>query len=125
MLVNGKNYQSVWRDPKTGAIYIIDQRWLPHEFSIQQLSSTHDSVIAIRDMWVRGAPLIGITAAYGMAIAMAEDPSDSNMQKAGQILNSARPTAINLAWAISKMQTAIKPLERSKRATAALMLADQ
>ena len=61
--------------------------------------------LAIQDMWVRGAPLIGVTAAYGMAIAMAEDPSDSNLKKAGQILNSARPTAVNLSWAISKMQS--------------------
>jgi methylthioribose-1-phosphate isomerase len=76
-------------------------------------------------MWVRGAPLIGVTAAYGMAIAMAEDPSDSNLQKAGKFLNSARPTAVNLEWAISKMQGLLAPLEVNKRATAALMLADQ
>ena len=125
MLVNGEYYRSIWRDQKNGAISIIDQRWLPHEFSIKNLTSTHDSVIAIRDMWVRGAPLIGVTAAYGMAIAMAEDSSDSNLQKAGQFLNSARPTAVNLAWAISKMQTMLKPLEINKRAAAALTLADR
>ena len=110
---------------KTGAIYIIDQRRLPHEFITPLLSSTNDAMVAIRDMWVRGAPLIGVTAAYGMAIAMAEDPSDSNLQKAGQFLNSARPTAVNLEWAISKMQSSLAPLEVNKRATAALMLADQ
>ena len=120
-----KHYQSIWRDLKTGAIYIIDQRWLPHEFITPVLSSTNDAMVAIRDMWVRGAPLIGVTAAYGMAIAMAEDPSDSNLQKAGQFLNSARPTAVNLEWAISKMQGLLAPLEVNKRATAALMLADQ
>ena len=85
MLVNGEHYQSIWRDLKTGAIYIIDQRWLPHEFITPVLSSTNDAMVAIRDMWVRGAPLIGVTAAYGMAIAMAEDPSDSNLQKAGTV----------------------------------------
>ena len=125
MLVDGEHYQSIWREPKTGAISIIDQRWLPHEFSIQQLSSTQDAVIAIRDMWVRGAPLIGVTAAYGLAIAMAEDPSDSNLQIAGHLLNSARPTAVNLAWAVSKMQSLLAPMEENMRATAALMLADQ
>ena len=125
MLVDGEYYQSIWREPKTGAISIIDQRWLPHEFSIQQLSSTQDAVIAIRDMWVRGAPLIGVTAAYGLAIAMAEDPSDSNLQIAGHLLNSARPTAVNLAWAVSKMQSLLAPMEENMRATAALMLADQ
>ena len=125
MLVNGENYQSIWRDLKTGAIYIIDQRWLPHEFITPVLSSTNDAMVAIRDMWVRGAPLIGVTAAYGMAIAMAEDASDSNLQKAGKFLNSARPTAVNLEWAISKMQGLLAPLEVNKRATAALILADQ
>ncbi len=125
MLVSGKHYQSIWRDLKTGAIYIIDQRWLPHEFITSALNSTNDAMIAIQDMWVRGAPLIGVTAAYGMAIAMAEDSSDSNLQKAGQFLNSARPTAVNLAWAISKIQTMLEPLEINKRADAALMLADQ
>ena len=125
MLVNGEHYQSIWRDLKTGTIYIIDQRWLPHEFITPVLSSTNDAMVAIRDMWVRGAPLIGVTAAYGMAIAMAEDPSDSNLQKAGKFLNSARPTAVNLEWAISKMQGLLAPLEVNKRATAALMLADQ
>ena len=125
MLVNGEHYQSIWRDLKAEAIYIIDQRWLPHEFTTPVLSSANDAMVAIRDMWVRGAPLIGVTAAYGMAIAMAEDPSDSNLQKAGQFLNSARPTAVNLEWAISKMQGLLAPLEVNKRATAALMFADQ
>jgi methylthioribose-1-phosphate isomerase len=74
---------------------------------------------------VRGAPLIGVTAAYGMAIAMAEDPSQDNLQKAGQFLNSARPTAVNLSWAVSKMQTELEKIEASKRASAAMVLADQ
>ena len=125
MLVNGKHYQSIWRDLETGAVHIIDQRWLPHEFTTPVLSSTNDAMVAIRDMWVRGAPLIGVTAAYGMAIAMADNPSDSNLQKTAQFLNSARPTAVNLEWAISKMQGLLAPLEINKRATAALMLADQ
>ena len=125
MLVNGEHYQSIWRDLKTGAIFIIDQRWLPHEFITPVMNSTNDVMVAIRDMWVRGAPLIGVAAAYGMAIAMAEDPSDGNLQKAAQLLNSARPTAVNLSWAVSKMQSFLEPMEANKRANAALMLADQ
>ena len=125
MLVNGDHYQSIWRDRKTGVIYIIDQRWLPHEFKTPVLNSTNDAMIAIRDMWVRGAPLIGVTAAYGIAIAMAEDSSDSNLQKVEQFFNSARPTAINLAWAVSKMQSLLAPLEANKRGNAALNFADQ
>ena len=125
MLVNGEHYQSIWRDPKTEEISIIDQRWLPHKFITPVLTSTNDVKVAIQEMWVRGAPLIGVTAAYGMAIAMAEDPSDSNLKKAGQLLNSARPTAVNLSWAVSKMQSLLAPMKADKRADVAIKLADQ
>ena len=111
MLVNAVPYCSIWRNQKNGSVNIIDQRWVPHEFSIQQLSSTNDAMVAIRDMWVRGAPLIGVTAAYGMAIAMAEDPSQDNLQKSGKFLNTARPTAVNLSWAVSKMQDELKKID--------------
>ena len=125
MLVDGTPYRSIWRDHGNGVINIIDQRWLPHEFSIRQLLSTNDAMVSIRDMWVRGAPLIGVTAAYGMAIAMAEEPSDNNLQKAGSFLNAARPTAVNLSWAISRMQNGLKKVETGFRASVALNLADQ
>ena len=125
MLVDDVSYRSIWRNQKNGSVNIIDQRWLPHEFSIQQLSSTNDAMVAIRDMWVRGAPLIGVTAAYGLAIAMAEDPSQDNLQKAGKFLNIARPTAVNLSWAVSKMQDELNKIEANKRASAAMALADQ
>ena len=125
MLVDDIPYRTIWRNQKNGSVNIIDQRWLPHEFSKQQLSSTNDAMVAIRDMWVRGAPLIGVTAAYGMAIAMAEDPSQDNLQKAGKFLNTARHTAVNLSWAVSKMQTELEKIEANKRASAAMALADQ
>jgi methylthioribose-1-phosphate isomerase len=125
MLVDGVNYRSIWRDQGTGSICIIDQRWLPHEFVTFTLTSTNDVMVAIRDMWVRGAPLIGVTAAYGMAIAMAEDPSDANLQRAGKFLNDARPTAVNLSWAVSKMQAMLGAIEAKNRASAAITLADQ
>ena len=125
MLVDGANYRSIWRDQGTGSICIIDQRWLPHEFVIYNLTSPNDVMVAIRDMWVRGAPLIGVTAAYGMAIAMAEDPSDANLQKTGEFLNNARPTAVNLSWAVSKMQASLQTVETKNRASEAIALADQ
>ena len=81
MKVNGVHYRSIWYDYETEKVMIIDQRWLPHDFRISQLECTNDFTVAIRDMWVRGAPLIGATAAYGMATAMAEDPSDKNLEK--------------------------------------------
>lgn len=125
MLVDGVNYRSIWRERETNSISIVDQRWLPHEFVICPLTSTNDAMIAIRDMWVRGAPLIGVTAAYGIAIAMAENPSDANLLKAGAFLNGARPTAVNLSWAISKMQASLKTVKTSERASVAITLADQ
>ena len=79
---------------------------------------------AIRDMWVRGAPLIGVTAAYGIAMAMEEDPSDQNLISAGSLLNSARPTAVNLAWAVTRMQNVLNETPQDKRAGKALNLAD-
>ena len=124
MLVNGKNFQSIWRDKTSGEIRIIDQRWLPHKFSIVSLTSSTKAMIAIRDMWVRGAPLIGVTASYGMAIAMAEDASDENLISAGKLLNSARPTAVNLGWAVTRMQERLKKISPVTRAEAALELAD-
>lgn len=125
MLVDGVSYCSIWRDHNNGSINIIDQRRLPHEFSIKKLSSMQDAMVAIRDMWVRGAPLIGVTAAYGIAIAMSEDPSDDQLEKAGQFLNSARPTAVNLSWAVSKMKNRLQKIEISRRAGASMMLADE
>ena len=124
MLVDGVNYHSIWRDSATNSICIVDQRWLPHEFVTCPLTSSNDAMIAIRDMWVRGAPLIGVTAAYGMAIAMAEDPSDRNLIEAGELLNGARPTAVNLSWAVSKIQAGLKLVDKNKRANTAMRLAD-
>lgn len=124
MLVDGKHFQSIWRDNSTGEIKIIDQRWLPHDFSIVGLNSLSEVMISIRDMWVRGAPLIGVTAAYGMAIAMSEDSSDQNLNSASELLNSARPTAINLAWAVKRMRGRLKCTPEAKRAVAAMKLAD-
>ena len=125
MLVEGKPYRSIWRDKTTDKILIIDQRRLPHEFITLALSSSNDAMVAIRDMLVRGAPLIGVTAAYGIAIAMAENASDANLEKAGKFLNAARPTAVNLSWAVSKMQAELMRVGVNERQTTALKLADQ
>ena len=124
MLVDGKNFQSIWRNKDSGEIKIIDQRWLPHNFSIVSLSSLTEVTIAIRDMWVRGAPLIGVTAAYGIAIAMTEDTSDKNLITAGDLLMSTRPTAINLAWAVKRMQGHLQKTSEEKRVDVAMTLAD-
>ncbi|HAT87591.1 MAG TPA: S-methyl-5-thioribose-1-phosphate isomerase, partial [Rhizobiales bacterium] len=75
MKVNGTPYRTIWLDDDGRTVKTIDQRWLPHEFRVVDLTSREDVAIAIKDMWVRGAPLIGATAAFGMAIQMEIDPS--------------------------------------------------
>jgi methylthioribose-1-phosphate isomerase len=120
MRIDGKHFRSIWFDDHT---QIIDQRWLPHEVRIATLHTRADFVTAIRDMWVRGAPLIGATAAYAMAADMARDPSNSNMSEAYDALYATRPTAVNLRWALDRCREMLAPLAEPDRASAALQLA--
>ena len=119
MKIDGTPYRSIWRDAASDTVRIIDQRWLPHELRIVPLRSLNDFATAIRDMWVRGAPLIGATAAWGMAEEMARDPSDSALNAAWDVLHDTRPTAINLRWALDAMRATLAPLAPSERAAAA------
>jgi len=125
MKVNGTHYRSLWWDADKGALQIIDQRWLPHDFRIQQLDTLEDYATAITDMHVRGAPLIGATAAYGMALAMAQDGSDGALAGAWEVLHATRPTAINLRWALDRCRAALMVIEPGARAAAALRLAHE
>ncbi|NBN63169.1 S-methyl-5-thioribose-1-phosphate isomerase [Pannonibacter tanglangensis] len=118
MKIDGTHYRSIWREP-LGEIRIIDQRWLPHDLRIVPLTNRAEFAVAIRDMWVRGAPLIGATAAYGVAVQMAADPSDASLAETYDILNETRPTAINLRWALDEMMKVLKPLSPADRAAAA------
>lgn len=123
MKVNGTPYRSLWWDAGKDALQIIDQRWLPHDFRVQSVETMQDFADAIVQMRVRGAPLIGATAAYGMALAMRIDPSDEHMNTAWDFLHNTRPTAINLRWALNRCRAALMPLPESARAAAALQLA--
>ena len=127
MKVGDRHYRSLWWDGDAGALRIIDQRWLPHDFRIAELRTLEDCAVAIRDMWVRGAPLIGATAAYAMAMAlrMTEDPSDGALGRARERLHATRPTAINLRWALDRCRDALLPLPPRTRAEAALALAHE
>lgn len=125
MKVDGTHYRSLWWDHDKDALQIIDQRWLPHDFRIQQVSTLQEFADAIVEMRVRGAPLIGATAAYGMALAMRLDPSDSAMDQAWSFLNATRPTAINLRWALDRCRNYLRPLVEGERAAAALALAHE
>ncbi len=119
MKVNGGLYRTIWLADDGQAVEIIDQTRLPHEFVTARLSTIEDAARAIVTMQTRGAPLIGITAAYGMALAMAQDPSDQNLEASYAKLIDTRPTAINLRWALDQMRHAIAPLETKVRRRAA------
>ena len=123
MKVGETHYRSIWHDSDTWAVSIIDQRWLPHRFETVQLDSTADFATAIRDMWVRGAPLIGATAAWGMAKAIEHDSSDAGIDATWELLECTRPTAINLRWALDRMREHVRPLPIAERALAARELA--
>ena len=123
MKVNGTQYRSLWWDHTKNTLQIIDQRWLPHDFRTQSVATMADYTDAIVQMRVRGAPLIGATAAYGVAFAMAQDPSDAHFDQAYATLHATRPTAINLRWALDRCRTALMPLPVAQRAHAALQLA--
>ncbi|MCA6102156.1 S-methyl-5-thioribose-1-phosphate isomerase [Bradyrhizobium australafricanum] len=119
MKVDGRHFRSIWLEPDGWSVGAIDQRRLPHEFIVAKLATADEAGEAIRSMLVRGAPLIGATAAYGMALAMRADASDAALERAGKMLLATRPTAINLKWAIDEMQRALAPLAASVRAEAA------
>ncbi len=125
MKIKGSHYRSLWWNHDDDVLEIIDQRSLPYTFIIQQLPTMRDFENAIVEMRVRGAPLIGATAAYGMALAMKIDASDANMDATWESLNATRPTAINLRWALNRCRAALRPLAHSDRAAAALGLAHE
>ncbi len=118
MKINGTPYRTIWQDAD-GVVQVIDQRWLPHDLRIAPLRSRAEFATAIRDMWVRGAPLIGATAAWGMAKQMETDPSDASLAETWDVLHETRPTAINLRWALDEMRRVLAPLPPSARAAEA------
>ena len=123
MLVNKKYYSSIWRD-SLFKVYIIDQRHLPHLFKIVELTSLNDFECAIKEMWVRGAPLIGVTAAYGIAVCMKENSKNNYLEKCISVLKSTRPTAVNLNWALEIMKNKLSKIPEVDRANKAFEIAD-
>jgi len=118
MKINGRQYRTIW-PVGDGAVEVIDQTRLPHRFGTIVLRSAEECARAIREMIVRGAPLIGATAAYGIALAMREDASDEALDRAHDLLLATRPTAINLRWALKRMCDALRNHPRSERAAIA------
>ena len=125
MNVDGKPYRSIWRDPANDRIRIIDQTALPQAFVIRELETVDMAARAISGMLVRGAPLIGATAAYGFALALRENADDQAMTAARRRLLATRPTAVNLRWALDRMQAAVAGLPLPQRHRAALEEADR
>ena len=123
MRVNGEPRRTIWPAPEGGAVWVIDQRQLPHHWREERLASPADVRRAIAQMWVRGAPLIGVSAAYGMALQCRADASDAALRAAKVELDGARPTAVNLAWATARMLAHLLPLPVADRADAAWIAA--
>ena len=119
MKINGKPYRTIWPTADGNAVRVIDQTKLPHRFEIRRLSTMEEAAHAIRDMIVRGAPLIGATAAYGVALALRDDASDEALDRAHDILLATRPTAVNLRWALKRICDAVRNRPRETRAAAA------
>ena len=127
MRVNGRHYRTIWpaEGEAHGAVEIIDQTLLPHRFATLTLSSMDDAARAIKTMQVRGAPLIGAAAAYGVALAMRRDASDEALDLACDTLLKTRPTAVNLRWALDDMRATLRNRPRSERVAAAYARAAQ
>lgn len=125
MKIDGKPMRTIWLEADGASVGIIDQTQLPHRFVTLTLSTLDDAAHAIKSMQVRGAPLIGATAAYGVWLAMQADASDDHLERAYATLHATRPTAINLKWALDEMLAVLRNRPRDERAAAALRRAGE
>ena len=123
MKVGTKHYKSIWREGYK--VFIIDQTLLPTKFSTVQITSAGEAALCIKNMNVRGAPLIGVTASYGVALAMSEDPSKTNLEHTYAALSVTRPTAVNLSYGLNRMRTILESVPREKRGETAWIEADK
>jgi methylthioribose-1-phosphate isomerase len=119
MKVNGRSMRTIWLEPDRWSVGVIDQTALPHRLAMLRLATLDDAVRAIKTMQVRGAPLIGVAAAYGLCLALRADPSDEGLERGIAALSAARPTAINLQWALGEIAAAVRNQPREARVAAA------
>src|SRR5271167_124137 len=119
MKVDGKSMRSIWLEPDGWSVGVIDQTTLPHRFATARLATLQEAAHAIRAMVIRGAPLIGAAAAYGICLALRDDASDAALDEACRVLSETRPTAINLRWALMDMRAALRPVAPAQRLAAA------
>jgi methylthioribose-1-phosphate isomerase len=125
MKVDGKDMRTIWVERDGESVGVIDQTLLPHRFATVRLNTLADAAHAIKSMQVRGAPLIGATAAYGVWLALRGDSSDEKLERACATLLATRPTAINLKWALDEMLAAVRNRSRNERVAAALKRAQE
>jgi len=123
MKIKGKEYRTIWFENNT--VKIIDQTKLPHQFAIKDLKTVKDSINAIKTMEVRGAPLIGATAAYGLVLAIIENNDQSFLKKSSEDLINSRPTAINLKWAVDRMMKKLSGVNSNEILNIALIEAKE
>ncbi len=119
MNIDGKAWRTIGLEAGGRSVWVIDQTLLPHRFTTRTLASCEEAAEAIRTMVVRGAPLIGVTGAYGLMLALQVDPSDAALAAAFEQLNATRPTAVNLRWALERVRERVAPLPPAERAAAA------
>ncbi len=124
MKISGKHWRSLWFDEAHASLIVIDQTKLPHLVCTKSLDNFHEVALAIKDMVIRGAPLIGVAGAYGIVLALIEDPNDIFLENAFQELLETRPTAINLKWALKLIYANIRELPLDRRVEKAKELAD-
>jgi methylthioribose-1-phosphate isomerase len=125
MKVDGKATRTIWLEPDGASVGIIDQTQLPHRFVTARLRTLGETAHAIRSMQVRGAPLIGAAAAFGLWLELREDASDEALERGAATLLATRPTAINLKWALDEVIAAVRNRPRAERAAAALKRAQE
>ena len=125
MLVNDKHLTTIWYENETDKVKIIDQRLIPFELKIVELNSVDEVCFAIKKMQVRGAPLIGVTAAYGLYIASKENSNINFLNKVSKRINETRPTAVNLSWALNQVMTKIVNLKEEQISKMILVIANQ
>jgi methylthioribose-1-phosphate isomerase len=119
MNIDGKAWRTIWLESGGRSIGVIDQTRLPHRFTTRTLATMEEVAEAITSMVVRGAPLIGVSGAYGLMLALQSDPSDASLAAAGERLLATRPTAVNLRWALERVRRRVSPLPAGQRAAAA------
>src|ERR687898_1564452 len=119
MKVEGRSYRTIWLGDDGWSVHVIDQTRLPFAFETRTLRTLDEAAEAIATMVVRGAPLIGVTAAYGLCLTLRDDPSDAGLDRATATLAATRPTAVNLRWALDRMATIVRRRPPAERAAAA------